>query len=168
MRHTYGTKASIERLEKKWNDSGMTDCRSMPEFLLRFEVMHFQIDGDDLVFLAESALSDTDFCRVMIDLVKSTTLFDKALTELEFYIDYYMAMSADVKPDPLKYGRVRLLNMYETGGSIRYSFTRGSGNAAEYRDFISVCADKADRLFGGKLEHVKNFKDWLAARTSGK
>ena len=163
MRHTYGTKASIERLEKKWNDSGMTNCKSMPEFLLRFEVMHFHIDGDDLVFLFESALDDVDFCRVMTDLVKSTTLFDKALMELEFYIDYYMAMSADVKPDPLKYGRVRLLSMYETG-SIRHS----SGNATEYRDFICVCADKADHLFGGKLEHIKNFKDWLAARTAGK
>ena len=163
MRHTYGTKASIERLEKKWNDSGMTDCKSMPEFLLRLEVMHFNIDGDDLVFLSEFALNDIDFCRVMIDLVKSTTLFDKALMVLEFYIDYYMAMSAGAKPDPLKYGRIRLLNMYETG-SIR----RGFGNAVEYRDFISACVDKADRLFGGKLEHVKNFKDWLAARTAGK
>ena len=163
MRHTYGTKASIERLERKWNDSGMTDCKSMPEFLLRLEVMHFNIDGDDLVFLSEFALNDIDFCRVMIDLVKSTTLFDKALMVLEFYIDYYMAMSAGAKPDPLKYGRIRLLNMYETG-SIR----RGFGNAVEYRDFISACVDKADRLFGGKLEHVKNFKDWLAARTAGK
>lgn len=157
----------MERLEKKWNDSGMTDCKSMPEFLLRLEIMHVQIDGDDLVFLAESALSDTDFCRVMIDLVKSTTLFDKALMELEFYIDYYMAMSAGAKPDPLKYGRVRLLNMYEAG-NIRRSSIRGSGNATEYRDFINVCADKADRLFGGRLEHIKNFKDWLAARTAGK
>ena len=167
MRHTYGTKASIERLEKKWNDSGMMDCKSMPEFLLRFEVMHVQIDGDDLVFLSEFASSDADFCRVMTDLVKSTTLFDKALMELEFYIDYYMAMSAGVKPDPLKYGRVRLLNMYEAG-SIRCSFTRGSGNVAEYRDFINVCADKADHLFDGKLEHIKNFKDWFAARAAGK
>ena len=163
MRHTYGTKASIERLEKKWNDSGMTNCKSMPEFLLRLEVMHIQIDGDDLVFLSEFATSNVDFCHVMTDLVKSTTLFDKALMELEFYIDYYMAMSVDAKPDPLRYGRVRLLNMYETG-SIR----RGFGNAVEYRDFISACVDKADRLFGGKLEHVKNFKDWLAARTAGK
>lgn len=167
MRHKYGTKASIERLEKKWNDSGMTDCKSMPEFLLRLEVMHVQIDGDDLVFLSESALSDADFCRVMTDLVKSTTLFDKALTELEFYIDYYMAMSTGAKPDPLKYGRVRLLSMYEAGG-IWCSFTRGSCNVAEYRDFINVCVDKADCLFGGKLEHIKNFKDWLAARTAGK
>ena len=163
MRHTYGTKASIERLDKKWNDSGMTNCKSMPEFLLRFEVMHFHIDGDDLVFLSESALDDADFCRVMTDLVKSTALFDKALTELEFYIDYYMAMSAGAKPDPLKYGRVRLLNMYETG-SIRHS----SSNVAEYRDFISACVDKADRLFGGKLEHIKNFKDWFAVRAAGK
>lgn len=163
MRHAYGTKASIERLEKKWNDSGMTNCKSMPEFLLRFEVMHFHIDGDDLVFLSESALDDADFCHVMTDLVKSTALFDKALMELEFYIDYYMAMSVGAKPDPLKYGRIRLLNMYETGG-IR----RGSGNAVEYRDFISAYVDKADRLFGGKLEHIKNFKDWLAARTAGK
>ena len=163
MRHTYGTKASIERLERKWNDSGMTDCKSMPEFLLRLEVMHFNIDRDDLVFLSEFALNDIDFCRVMIDLVKSTTLFDKALMVLEFYIDYYMAMSAGAKPDPLKYGRIRLLNMYETG-SIR----RGFGNAVEYRDFISACVDKADRLFGGKLEHIKNFKNWLAARTAGK
>lgn len=163
MRHAYGTKASIERLEKKWNDSGMTNCKSMPEFLLRFEVMHFHIDGDDLVFLFESALDDADFCHAVTDLVKSTALFDKALMELEFYIDYYMAMSVGAKPDPLKYGRVRLLNMYETGG-IR----RGSGNAVEYRDFISACVDKADRLFGGKLEHIKNFKDWLAARTAGK
>lgn len=163
MRHAYGTKASIERLEKKWNDSGMTNCKSMPEFLLRFEVMHFHIDGDDLVFLSEFALNDIDFCRVMTDLVKSTTLFDKALTELEFYIDYYMAMSAGAKPNPLKYGRVRLLSMYETG-SIR----RSSGNVAEYRDFICVCADKADHLFGGKLEHIKNFKDWFAARAAGK
>lgn len=167
MRHTYGTKASIERLEKKWNYSGMTDCKSMPEFLLRFEVMHFHIDGDDLVFLSESALDDVDFCCVMTDLVKSTALFDKALMELEFYIDYYMAMSAGAKPDPLKYGRVRLLNMYEAG-NIRRSSIRGSGNAIEYRDFINVCADKADRLFGGRLEHIKNFKDWLAARTAGK
>lgn len=167
MRHKYGTKASMERLEKKWNDSGMTDCKSMPEFLLRLEVMHVQIDGDDLVFLSGIASSDADFCRVMTDLVKSTTLFDKALMELEFYIDYYMAMSADAKPDPLKYGRVRLLNMYEAG-SIRCSFIRGSGDVAEYRDFISVCADKADRLFGGKLEHIKNFRGWLAARAAGK
>ena len=163
MRHTYGTKASIKRLEKKWNDSGMTDCKSMPEFLLRLEVMHIQIDGDDLVFLSEFATSNVDFCHVMTDLVKSTTLFDKALMELEFYIDYYMAMSAGAKPDPLKYGRVRLLNMYETG-SIRH----GSGNVAEYRDFICACADKADHLFGGKLEHIKNFKDWFAARAAGK
>ena len=163
MRHAYGTKASIERLDKKWNDSGMTNCKSMPEFLLRFEVMHFHIDGDDLVFLSEFALSDIDFCRVMTDLVKGTTLFDKALMELEFYIDYYMAMSVGAKPDPLKYGRVRLLNMYEAG-NIRH----GSGNATEYRDFINVCVDKADRLFGGKLEHIKNFKDWLAARPAGK
>ena len=99
----------------------------------------------------------------MTDLVKGTTLFDKALMELEFYIDYYMAMSAGAKPDPLKYGRVRLLNMYETG-SIR----RSSGNVAEYRDFICVCADKADHLFGGKLEYIKNFKDWFAARAAGK
>lgn len=167
MLHKYGTKASMERLEKRWNDSGMTDCKSMPEFLLRLEIMHVQIDGDDLAFLSEFASSDADFCRVMTDLVKSTTLFDKALMELEFYIDYYMAMSADAKPDPLKYGRVRLLNMYEAG-SIRCSFTHGSGNVAEYRDFISVCADKADRLFGGKLEHIKNFKGWLAARAAGK
>lgn len=167
MRHKYGMKASVERLEKKWNDSGMTDCKSMPEFLLRLEVMHVQIDGDDLVFLSESASSDADFCRVMTDLVKSTTLFDKALMELEFYIDYYMAMSADAKPDPLKYGRVRLLNMYEAG-SIRCGFTRGSGSVAEYRDFISVCVDKADRLFGGKLEHIKNFRGWFAARAAGK
>lgn len=167
MRHKYGTKASMERLEKKWNDSGMTDCKSMPEFLLRLEIMHVQIDGDDLVFLAESALSDTDFCRVMIDLVKSTTLFDKALMELEFYIDYYMAMSADAKPDPFKYGRVRLLNMYEAG-SLQRSFTHGSSNVVEYKDFICVCADKADHLFDGKLEHIKNFKGWLAARAAGK
>lgn len=167
MRHTYGTKASIERLEKKWNDSGMTDCKSMPEFLLRFEVMHVQIDGDDLVFLSEFASSDADFCRVMTDLVKSTALFDKALMELEFYIDYYMAMSTGVKPDPLKYGRVRLLDMYETG-SIRCNLIHGSDNAAGYRDFIGVCADKADRLFDGRLEHVKNFKGWLAARVAGK
>ena len=167
MHYKYGTKASMERLEKKWNDSGMTDCKSMPEFLLRLEIMHVQIDGDDLAFLSESASSNADFCHVMTDLVKSTTLFDKALMELEFYIDYYMAMSADAKPDPLKYGRVRLLNMYEAG-SLRCSFTHGSGNVAEYRDFISVCADKADHLFGGKLEHIKNFKGWLAARAAGK
>ena len=167
MRHTYDTKASIERLEKKWNNSGMTDCKSMPEFLLRLEVMHIQIDGDDLVFLSESASFDADFCHVMTDLVKSTTLFDKALMELEFYIDYYMAMSADAKPDPLKYGRVRLLNMYEAG-SIRCGFTRGSSNVAEYIDFISVCVDKVDHLFGGRLEHIKNFKDWFAARAAGK
>ena len=166
MRHAYGTKASIERLDKKWNDSGMTNCKSMPEFLLRFEVMHFHIDGDDLVFLSESALDDADFCRVMTDLVKSTALFDKALMELEFYIDYSMAMSAGAKPDPLKYGRVRLFSMYEAG-NIRRSSIRGSGNVVEYRDFISACVDKADRLFGGKLEHIKNFKDWLVARTSG-
>lgn len=167
MRHKYGTKASMERLEKKWNDSGMTDCKSMPEFLLRLEIMHVQIDGDDLAFLSESASSNADFCRVMTDLVKSTTLFDKALMELEFYIDYYMAMSADAKPDPLKYGRVRMLNMYEAG-SLRCNFTQGSGNVAEYRDFICACADKADRLFDGRLEHIKNFKGWLAARAAGK
>ena len=156
MRHAYGTKASIDRLDKKWNDSGMTNCKSMPEFLLRFEVMHFHIDGDDLVFLSESALDDADFCHVMTDLVKSTALFDKALMELEFYIDYYIAMSADAKPDPLKYGHIRLFDMFETG-VLTHNFADGSAGM----NFIKACIDKVDSLFNGRLSHVKHFRQWL-------
>lgn len=159
MRRKYGTKSSMERLEKKWDSSGMTDCRSAPEFLLRFEVMHCPVDGDDLLFLAETAMSNPEFCRVMTELVKGASLFDKALTELEFYIDYYMAMTANSAPDPLEYGRVRLFDMFETG-MLTHNFTDGSAS----RDFITACVDKADRLFGGRLEHIKHFRCWLAAR----
>ena len=156
MRHKYGMKASVEGLKKKWNDSGMTDCKSMPEFLLRLEVMHVQIDGDDLVFLSKFASGNADFCHVMADLVKSTMLFDKALMELEFYIDYYIAMSADAKPDPLKYGHIRLFDMFETG-VLTHNFADGSAGM----NFIKACIDKVDSLFNGRLSHVKHFRQWL-------
>lgn len=162
MRHEYGTKASTERLEKKWNGSGMTDCKSMPEFLFRLEVMHVQIDGDDLAFLSEFASmhNNAEFCRIMTDLVKNTALFDEALMELNFYIDYYMAMSAGMKPDPLKYGHIRLFDMFESG-TLLHNFTNGSASM----DFAAACADKADALFNGRLEHVGRFRLWLGRKT---
>ena len=158
MRRWYDTQASAEKLEKKWNDSGMTDCKSAPEFLLRLEIMHTQIDEDDLAFLAAAASDNPDFCRVMSDLVESSKLFDKALSKLEFYIDYYMAMSKGSAPDPLKFGRVQILDMYESG---RLGMWREN---VMFRDFIKKCVDKVDCLFKGKLEYVRSFRDWMSAR----
>ena len=148
--------ADRKELERKWKESGMTCCRSASEFLLRLEIAKLEISEPDLEYLADCASRDCEFCKVMYDLAVDTNLFNKALSDLDFYIDYYMAMSSSEKPDPLKFGRIRLLDKYETG-AIRRSLDDS------FLSFLQACADSADGIFEGKLEHASRFSAKIAS-----
>lgn len=154
--------ASEDDLGRKWKESGLTDCKSAPEFLLRLEIAKLDVGEEDFDYLSDKASDDVEFCHVMHGLVEDTPTFDEALSKLVFYIDYYMAMTGGKTPDPLDFGRVKIIDRYESGVIGR----RSGPSAYEFRRFVLACAEKANKIFNGGLVHARRFIE-KAARPGG-
>jgi len=145
-------------LERKWKNSGMTGCRSAPEFLLKIDVLGIKIEDDDLEYLINYAAHNLEFCDVMRGVIADTAIFDEQLRKLIFYIDYYMAMTRENQPDPMKFGRIKIFDKCELS-SYRHFIHKSE--SLPFISMMNACADKVDILFEGRLEHVKHFKSWL-------
>lgn len=156
-----------EALNRRWKDSGLTGCGSAPEFLLRMDAAGVVPDADDMEYLLRVAGNSREFRPVMVELVSGTDVFDGILSDLTFYIDYYYKAMQGSSPDPMKYGRVRALDMIQ-GGRI-FPYTTAWDGADTAYGLAAAYADKVDSLFGGRLEHAREFRKWLdAKRRSGK
>lgn len=160
----YWSQSEEAEFSRRWKDSGVVESGSAPEFFLRMNVLNVTPEYRDLEYLVDYAVSHSEFCGVLSEIVRDTPLFDKALSEKVFYIDYYMAQMRTGRGtvDPDEYGRAKLLDAYETGKFGRISDT---GN---FRDFMLVCADKTDSVLKGRLKHIGRFREWLASRRTDK
>lgn len=143
----------IFQLESKWKNSGMLDCTSMSEFLLRLEILQITIQEKDLIYLADIARNNSDLCNILAELAENTKIFDCILSNISFYNDYYLATMNSESPDPLKYGHINFLDIFLTFPSSNLN--------KDFLNFLSICLNKVDLFFDGKLESINYFKKYL-------
>ena len=137
-------------LDQKWKNSNMIKCGSLSEFILRLDVSSIKIDYFDFIYLSEYAAINFEFCQIMIQLIKTTKLLDNFLFKLNFYSDFYLAISENKNPDPLKFGRIEIIELYQAGFfKIKNSI---------FEKYILVCINKINNFFENKLEHTFNLK----------
>jgi hypothetical protein len=124
----------------------MIKCGSLSEFILRLEISSIKMDYFDFIYLSEYAAINFEFCQVMIELIETTKLCDNFLFKLNFYSDFYLAISENKNPDPLKFGRIEIIELYQAGFfGIKNSI---------FKKYILVCVNKINNFFENKLKHT--------------
>lgn len=138
-------------LDQKWKDSDMIKCGSLSEFILRLEVSSIKIDYFDFIYLSEYAAINSEFCQIMTELIETTKLCDNFLFKLNFYSDFYLDIAKNKNPDPLKFGKIEIIELYESGFfGIKNSI---------FKKYILVCVNKINNFFENKLKHTFQFKN---------
>jgi hypothetical protein len=124
----------------------MIKCGSLSEFILRLEVSSIKIDYFDFIYLSEYAAINSEFCQIMIELIETTKLCDNFLFKLNFYSDFYLDIAENKNPDPLEFGRIEIIELYESGFfGIKNSI---------FKKYILVCVNKINNFFENKLKHT--------------
>lgn len=129
-------------------------CRSdsAAEFKLRLSVL---APNDDLKFTSENFCTLFEQCRhkqylidVVEDIVKTTSLFDDAMTHETFYEDWMMACSTKSNPDKKKYVKFTVLEQYKC-----YNLSRPYDGCT-----LDETELKLNRLMLSIVEKIKHLK----------
>lgn len=147
-------------MDRKWKTSGLVKSGSPEEFMLRVKTAGMAIDKDDVMYLVQQAGCDSGFRPVVEGIVSGTDMFDETLSDLVFYLDYYVKSASNGLADQMKYGRSPILDMFMNGMVMPCSGARDGSESA----FMKAFADKVDKLFEGRLVHVRYFRQWLRQR----
>ena len=131
----------------------LNDCASVQEFRLKAEILgwSFPYGFDEFasIFDQIDEKENVKFLYVLVELIERG-YFDKALDEVEFYQDYYIAKALDPQVNPAEYARHKILEKLLTSFSFsRWSCCIGNNKFAEpARRLASVIICRIRDIYG--------------------
>lgn len=142
-------------------------CRSAGEFRLKLTALDagHVMTGDDMVLLLDGINEHPGCIRPLAELVSGTDLFDAAIRDLEYYLDYYLAKAVDPGVKDSSYVHFKVLDCFADGlpdwgwrNSNRYDEAESASYDEDLKSLLTALVGKIESMFGRNIRSVVNFK----------